>query len=563
MKLIFPGFFLAIVASISGCVSESPASLNPAQSDSTSAISKDVKFLNFSYTTPRGMLSETADEYSNPILPGFYPDPSITKKGDDYYLTTSSFGYTPSLPIFHSKNLTDWSLIGYALNRESQMDFAGASMSQGIFAPTLRYHDGLFYLITTSVGHGGNFIIKASNPVGPWSEPIWLPEVGGIDPDLFFDEDGRIYIAHNDAPPEKPLYDGHRAIWLWEYDPIKKKVLPKSQKLLVNGGVDISQQPIWIEGPHIYKVNGWYYLSCAEGGTGPQHSQVIFRSRSLDDPFVSYSENPILTQRDLAYPRPHAIENAGHADFIETENGEWWAVFLGTRPYETDLHNTGRDTFLLPVEWKNGWPHILPKNTPVPVQVPRPANTVKENGVQFYDWTDDFDGTALGLRWQTLRTFDRHWLSLSEGTLVITPQSAPLYSKDAVSYLGVHQAAMSFSASTTLLLPSDAGVSVGLAAFQNSDFHYFLGLRRDADGYVGFVEQVNSGEVITVFETVLPISANKPVELKIKGNGALIEFSYKQGEKWKVMGEPQDATLLSSQRAGGFVGTTIGPHARK
>ena len=340
MKLIFPGFFLAIVASISGCVSESPASLNPAQSDSTSAISKDVKFLNFSYTTPRGMLSETADEYSNPILPGFYPDPSITKKGDDYYLTTSSFGYTPSLPIFHSKNLTDWSLIGYALNRESQMDFAGASMSQGIFAPTLRYHDGLFYLITTSVGHGGNFIITASNPAGPWSEPIWLPEVGGIDPDLFFDEDGRIYIAHNDAPPEKPLYDGHRAIWLWEYDPIKKKVLPKSQKLLVNGGVDISQQPIWIEGPHIYKVNGWYYLSCAEGGTGPQHSQVIFRSRSLDDPFVPYSENPILTQRDLAYPRPHAIENAGHADFIETENGEWWAVFLGTRPYERDLHNT-------------------------------------------------------------------------------------------------------------------------------------------------------------------------------------------------------------------------------
>ena len=132
------------------------------------------------------MLSETADEYSNPILPGFYPDPSITKKGDDYYLTTSSFGYTPSLPIFHSKNLTDWSLIGYALNRESQMDFAGASMSQGIFAPTLRYHDGLFYLITTSVGHGGNFIITASNPAGPWSEPIWLPEVGGIDPSLCY-----------------------------------------------------------------------------------------------------------------------------------------------------------------------------------------------------------------------------------------------------------------------------------------------------------------------------------------------------------------------------------------
>lgn len=330
---------------MTGC--NSPGSSGSAQQAAAKpeAMSAEVTFDWFKYATPNNRPTAPAGEYANPVLPGFYPDPSITKKGDDYYLTTSSFSYTPGLPILRSKNLTDWELVGYALDREEQMEFSGARISRGIFAPTIRYHDGLFYIITTSVDNGGNFIITASDPAGPWSEPIWLPEVGGIDPDIFFDDDGRVYITHNEAPPGEPLYNGHRAIWMWEYDPAAQKVLPDSRKLLVNGGVDISQEPIWIEAPHIYKVNDWYYLSCAEGGTGPQHSQVVFRTRSLDEPFIPYENNPILTQRDLSWPRPNPVDTAGHADMIQTDAGEWWAVFLGTRPYENYLYNTGRDTF--------------------------------------------------------------------------------------------------------------------------------------------------------------------------------------------------------------------------
>ncbi len=342
-----------------------------------------VEFDWFRYDTPPALYEVEETQFKNPVLPGYYPDPSITRKGDDYYLVNSSFSYTPGLPVFHSKNLTDWKLVGYALDRASQTSFAGLGISRGIFAPTLRYHDGVFYLITTAVDSGGNFILTATDPAGPWSEPVWLPEVGGIDPDIFFDDNGKAYIAHNDAPPGEPLYNGHRAIWLWEFDLTTMKVVPSSRKLLVNGGVDISQKPVWIEGPHIYKKDGWYYLTCAEGGTGPQHSQVVFRTRSLSEAFVPYQNNPILTQRDLPLPRPDAVDAAGHADFIQGPDGRWWSVFLATRPYLNDWYNTGRETFLLPMTWQAGWPMILPSGKPIPVTLPKPYPDIKSESTSF------------------------------------------------------------------------------------------------------------------------------------------------------------------------------------
>ncbi|MDC8832304.1 glycoside hydrolase family 43 protein [Alteromonas gilva] len=551
--------FSSIVAGLCllGCQSQSELPLYN-ESDKS-----QVTFDWFEYSTPNNRPAAPPGEFANPVLPGFYPDPSITKKGDNYYLTTSSFSYTPGLPILRSSNLTDWTLIGYALDREDQMQFAGAGISRGIFAPTIRYHDGLFYIITTSVDNGGNFIITASDPTGPWSEPVWLPEVGGIDPDIFFDDDGRVYITHNEAPPGEPLYDGHRAIWMWEYDPETQKVLPDSRQLLVNGGVDLSKQPIWIEAPHIYKINGWYYLSCAEGGTGPQHSQVVFRSRSLDKPFVPYENNPILTQRDLSYPRPNPVDTAGHADFIQTDAGEWWAVFLGTRPYANYLYNTGRDTFLLPVEWRNEWPHILPPETPIAPTIKRPAGTQKQPGTDFYDWSDSFDGNALSLRWQAPREFDRRWASIENGALTLSPLANPLYSRAKVSYLGTHQAAASFAASTELTMAADSTTTAGLAAFQSADYHYFLGLRPVNGRYQAFVEQVVDGQVSVVAEQNLAVALGQPVTIKIHGEGAAIEFAVKQGDDWLAIGEPQDATWLSTQKAGGFVGTTIGMHARQ
>ncbi|NVK55033.1 MAG: glycoside hydrolase family 43 protein [Alteromonadaceae bacterium] len=541
-------------------MSSEQATSSPATSESTTA---PVTFDWFKYSTPTDRPEIPAGEFANPVLPGFYPDPSITKKGEYYYLTTSSFSYTPGLPVLRSKNLTDWTLLGYALTRPEQMDFDGARISRGIFAPTIRYHDGVFYIITTSVDNGGNFIITATDPAGEWSDPIWLPEVGGIDPDIFFDDDGRVYITHNEAPPGESLYDGHRAIWMWEYDPASKKVLPDSRKLLVNGGVDLSKEPIWIEAPHIYKINDWYYLSCAEGGTGPQHSQVVFRTRSLDKPFVPYENNPILTQRDLTYPRPNPVDTAGHADFIQTDAGEWWAVFLGTRPYGNNLYNTGRDTFLLPVEWRNEWPHILPPKTPISPTTKRPAGTQKQAGTDFYDWSDSFDSNELSPRWQFLRNFERDWLSVKDGKLGMSPQDNPLNSKETVSYVGSHQSGKAFAVSTELTISADSSATAGLAAFQSADYNYFLGVRENNGQYQVFVEQVVDGEVSTVAKQPLDTPLGEPITLKVHGEGAVIEFAVMQNGNWQAVGQPQDATWLSTQKAGGFVGTTIGLHARK
>ncbi|HTN37946.1 MAG TPA: glycoside hydrolase family 43 protein, partial [Arachidicoccus sp.] len=215
--------------------------------------------------------------YNNPLLGGFYPDPSICRVGEDYYLVNSSFEYFPGLPIMHSKDLVNWEQIGNAMNRNAQFSLAGGRVSRGLFAPTIRFHDGVFYIICTNVTKGGNFIITSTDPKGPWSDPIYLPEVNGIDPSLFFDDNGKAYITYNSIPPDdQPLYNGHRTIRLIEYDFRQKKTTGKN-RIIVNGGSDISRHPVWIEGPHLYKIKGLYYLMCAEGGTAEDHSEVIFR----------------------------------------------------------------------------------------------------------------------------------------------------------------------------------------------------------------------------------------------------------------------------------------------
>ena len=530
-----------------------------------------VEFDWFRYDTPPALYEVEETQFKNPVLPGYYPDPSITRKGDDYYLVNSSFSYTPGLPVFHSKNLTDWKLVGYALDRASQTSFTGLGMSRGIFAPTLRYHDGVFYLITTAVDSGGNFILTATDPAGPWSEPVWLPEVGGIDPDIFFDDNGKAYIAHNDAPPGEPLYNGHRAIWLWEFDLTTMKVVPSSRKLLVNGGVDISQKPVWIEGPHIYKKDGWYYLTCAEGGTGPQHSQVVFRTRSLNDAFVPYQNNPILTQRDLPLPRPDAVDAAGHADFIQGPDGRWWSVFLATRPYLNDWYNTGRETFLLPMTWQTGWPMILPSGKPIPVTLPKPYSDIKSESTAFYSWREDFTDVELGLRWQGLRSFNRDWVHIQGGRMKLTPLREPLTSKGDVSYLGVHQSAAEYAVETEMYLPESTGVSGGLAAFQSEAFHYYFGARYTTAGTQLFVERTVDGKTSTVATHRLKAMQPEAITLRIRGDKERIYFDFRTSTGWTSMLEKtantsspaMDATWLSTNKAGGFVGTTLGLHSRK
>ncbi len=537
----------------------------------TSLASDAVEVDWFRYDTPPAQYKVPADTFLNPVLPGYYPDPSITRKGDDYYLVNSSFSYTPGLPVFHSNNLTDWELIGYALDRASQASFKGLGISRGLFAPTLRYYNGVFYLINTAVDSGGNFILTATDPAGPWSEPVWLPDVGGIDPDIFFDDDGKAYIAHNDAPPGEPLYSGHRAIWLWEFDLNSMTVIAGSRKLLINGGVDISQKPVWIEGPHIYKKNGWYYLTCAEGGTGPQHSQVVFRTRSLSEPFVAYKGNPILTQRDLPLPRPDAVDAAGHADFIQGPDGRWWSVFLGTRPYLNDWYNTGRETFLLPMDWQDDWPTILAQGKPIPVSLPKPYPNITSKQTEFYSWRDDFTQPVLDLRWQGLRSFNRDWASIEKGNLKLRPQDTPLTSKDEVTYLGVHQSAPEYTVEASVRVPQTSGVSGGIAAFQSEDYHYYFGVKHTDTGTVFFVERTVKGKTQEVAHYTLPYQLTEAVTLRVRGDKGVMYFDFYGQQGWTSMLEStgdsptpaMDATWLSTNKAGGFVGTTLGLHTRK
>ncbi len=223
------------------------------------------------------------DYFYNPILPGWYSDPSICSNGKgDYFLVTSTFAYFPGVPIFHSRDLVNWKQVGHVLNRPSQLvNLKGQGISGGIFAPAIEYnpYNETYYMITTNVG-AGNFFVKTKDPFGDWSDPIMLPETIGIDPSFFFDDNGKAYIVNNDdAPDNKPEYSGHRTIRIQEFDTNTDKTIGP-RKILINKGAKPEDKPIWIEGPHLYKINGKYFLMSAEGGTGGWHSEVIFSSSS-------------------------------------------------------------------------------------------------------------------------------------------------------------------------------------------------------------------------------------------------------------------------------------------
>jgi len=516
-------------------------------------------------------LKTDASHYTNPILSGFYPDPSIERVGDDYYLVTSSFSYFPGLPIFRSKDLVNWTQIGHVLDRPSQLSLDTAGISRGLFAPAIRYHNGLYYVVCTLVDAGGNFVVTATNPSGPWSEPTWL-NFDGIDPSLFFDDTGRAYMINNGPPVGTPLYNGHRAIWIQEFD-IPGKKLVGARAMIVNGGVDLSKKPIWIEAPHIFKVRGAYYLIAAEGGTAMNHSEVVFRSDSVRGPYVPFAGNPILTQRHLDASRPFPVTTTGHADFVQTPRGDWWAVFLGTRPYGDDLYNTGRETFLMPVHWVNGWPVILTGSATVPYVADRPllpkqpAAPIPTSGN--FTYRDDFNGTELAKNWMFIRTPRERWWDLASnpGWLTIRGRPADIGRRTQPSFVGRRQQHLQASASTAMrFVPRSSGDKAGLVAFQNDDYYYFLGVARRGEETVVEVEMhagaSGNAQGTVIASAPLPVSLGATVYLKIQARGDRYDFYYGTSpDKWIGLAHDADGTILSTKRSGGFVGTTLGMYA--
>lgn len=503
-------------------------------------------------------------EYRNPILAGYYPDPSVTRVGDRFYLVNSTFAHYPGIPVFESTDLVNWHQLGHVIDRPSQLSFEGLGTSKGVFAPAIAHHDGTFYVINTSVDGGGNFYVTAKSAAGPWSDPQWLHEIDGIDPSFFFDADGKAYVVNNGPPEGKPLYDGHRAIWIQEFDVATGKLVGP-RKIVVNGGVDISKKPIWIEGPHLYRRGGWYYLMCAEGGTGPGHSEVIFRSKSPWGPYQPFAGNPILTQRDLDPARADPITNSGHADIVEAPDGSWWAVFLASRSYGGTHYNTGRETFLLPVTWKDGWPIILEHGKTIPYVATGPKFMAAAKQAPLtgnFTWRDEFDRDALDLAWIQIRTPKQQWFDLKtkKGALTIDALPVKLDELTNPSFLARRQQHTSFEASTALDVPG-AGVAAGLAAFQNEKYWFFLGVRRSGDALEVFLEK-DAGHGATVVATTR-LAVVPALELRITGNAGDYSFSYDaDGKGWRALREHEDGTILSTDVAGGFVGAIVGPYAR-
>ncbi len=510
-------------------------------------------------------------EYANPVIQGFYPDPSVVRVGRDYYLVNSTFAWFPGIPVWRSRDLVNWTQIGNAIDRPSQLQLKGMGMGQGVFAPDISWHDGRFYIANTCVGCGDNFVITARNPVGPWSDPVWLPEIDGIDPSLFFDDDGSAWILNNGPPLGPPRYEGHRAIWLQQFDPERLKVFGP-RRVLVDGGVHPDQNPIWIEGPHIFKKDGFYYLIAAEGGTEENHSEVVFRSDKISGPYLPAPDNPILTQRDLPVDRPKPITSVGHASFVRPAGGEWWAMFLGVRPYDARGNfNTGRETFLLPVRWKDGWPRITQAGERVPwvalrpnLQTgPKPPMPTRGD----FAVRDEFNNHMLRPYWMMLRNRQGKWWRIADGALHLDARGVALGELGNPSLLARRQQHLNAVATTRLSFkPKSDLAEAGMVALQNDEHWYFLAIGRENGTRVvrlrrraGMQEPADG----TVLASVpLPLSTQAPVHLRIEARGHSYDFGWSaDGRHWHTLFRNADGTVLSTKRAGGFVGAVFGLYA--
>lgn len=490
--------------------------------------------------------------FTNPIIPGSYPDPSVCRADDDYFLVTSSFEYFPGVPIFHSKDLVRWRQIGHCLTRASQVPLQHVKYSDGIYAPTIRHHDGVFYVTATNATRGGHFVVHTRDPFGPWSEPVWVAQCG-IDPSLLFD-DGKVYFTSTNTGID---VDSELEVW-------------PHTCAIVQSAIDIHTgqrlgptHPIWQgtggkfpEGPHVYKLNGWYYLLIAEGGTEHGHSVVIARSRSPWGPWDPCPHNPILTHRSYDSP----IHATGHGDLIQAHDGSWWIVFLGIRPHGYGpVHHLGRETFLAPVTWtSDGWP-VVNGNGRVALQMnvaclpahPWPAEPVRDN----------FNAPTLRPCWNFLRNpYGEDWsLDQQPGWLRLHGSAATLSDQDSPAFVGRRQQHFVCDVATLLdFEPQHDREEAGVTVRTNEDHHYEIAVTcRRGTRCVLVRRQIGSLCAIVACEPLDP----GPVRLAIRATHALYTFSYAlDGQEPRTLASGE-TRYLSAEVAGTFTGVYIGMYA--
>ncbi len=510
------------------------------------------------------------DEFYTPIIQGCYPDPAIIRRGDDYFMVHSSFAMWPGVPIFHSKDLVNWKQIGHVLDRPSQLKVQHTGIAAGIYAPAIKFnpHNETFYMITTQfAGDIGNMVVTTKDPFKGWSDPYKL-NFNGIDPSLFFDDDGKAYVVHNDAPDEgKELYSGHRVIKIWDFDLEKNQVIPGTDLIIVDGGVDITKKPIWIEMPHIYKKNNRYFLSCAEGGTGGWHSQVVFVSDNPRGPYVPAPGNPIMTQRYLNPNRPNKVEWAGHADLTEGPDGELYGVFLAVRPNEKNRVNTGRETFILPVDWSGEFPVFVNGLIPFTPKLKMPKGVVNRTGQDGFfpngnfTFTEDFKAEKLDYRWIGMRGPREDFISVSSRGLQVKPFVTNIKAVAPISSLFKRQMHKTFTATTTISYkPTSPKDLAGMVCYQSENFNYVFGITMMDKDYYILLQRTERGESVTLASAKIDIT--KPIQLQIKADGDNYNFNYSVGgAEFISLGGTVSGDILSTNVAGGFTGNLIGLYA--
>ena len=469
--------------------------------------------------------------FRNPVVSGFHPDPSVCRVGDTFYLINSTFQYFPGVPIYESKDLIHWRQVGNILTRDSQLPLEGAASGTGIFAPTLRYNDGVYYMVTTNISHGGNFMVTATSPEGPWSDPIKL-STPGIDPSLYF-EDGKCYLLSN----------GGDFISLCEIDPKTGKQLTETKPLWGGEG---GRYP---EGPHLYKKDGYYYLLISEGGTELAHHLTIARSKNIYGPYEGCPDNPILTNcsRLGQYLQ---VQGIGHGDFTQAPDGSWWVICLGYRHYGGMFHHLGRETFLAPVEWKEGeWPVV---NGGMPVDTLTKAKLLPQVILPKSDATD-FKAGKLGPEFLYIQNPIRENYAFQDGVWTLKAHGT-LTQNDQPTYIGIRQTAPKMTFETEVSLPSKEGnPRAGLTVYQTHE------------GHIDFAMQ---GSKLSAIFRLKSLEAdcgtvdlgNNPgkVRLRVTSDGLRYVFSYSlDGKTYQEVGSA-DATLLSTEVLGGFTGVTLG-----
>jgi len=520
--------------------------------------------------------------FHNPVIKGGYPDPSICRVEDEYYMVTSSFSYFPGLPVFKSKDLVHWEQIGNAISRPGQLDYRNCDSSEGLWAATIRYHAGVFYIVDTLDVEGRtyryNFVITTTDPAGEWSDAVLIEGADGIDPSLFFDEDDRVWYCGNTIPGELK-FPSHKMIYLCELD--RETFQFKGERQMIyDANTDHS---LFMEAPHIYQVEGMYYLVTASGGTQTNHCVNICRSDCLTGPYEPCPRNPVVTNRNLRLVNRLGVAVAGHGDLVQTQTGEWYMVLLGIRPYECEIEdydcfrprkwirtpdrnrdaqfNLGREVFLIPIAWDyDGWPLVDNHNGMVNLVERRPD--LPGWRPPLHSRVDNFTEDTLDMIWCMRRPAARPFYSLTERPGYLRLWLGPVRIEDleTPAMLVRRQQHYDFQAAVAMEFePAGDGEEAGLVITQNERFCYLLLKRKQDSQVVISCYKVVNGIRKLISETEIGAGT---CYLFLEGSEGAYHFYYGRTEREMIpLVLEEDGSLLSTVVADGFVGAYMGMYA--